>query len=148
MATMLDKLDPVIERYREIEESMGDPEVAANFDQIQALARERASLENLVNIVETRATRIKRAKKPATIGVGIPGTISPVTGLVKNANSTWLIGHQLDQDLTEIFKRPIKVANDANCFAMSEAIDGAAIGHQTVFAVILGTGVGLSLIHI
>ena len=100
------------------------------------------SVKNLVNIVETRATRIKRAKRPATIGIGIPGTISPVTGLVKNANSTWLIGHQLDQDLTEIFKRPIKVANDANCFAMSEAIDGAAMGHQIVFAVILGTGVG------
>ena len=100
------------------------------------------SVKNLVNIVETRATRIKRTKKPATIGIGIPGTISPVTGLVKNANSTWLIGHQLDQDLTEIFKRPIKVANDANCFAMSEAIDGAAMGYQTVFAVILGTGVG------
>ena len=96
-----------------------------------------ASVKNLVDIVETRATRIKRTKKPATIGIGIPGTISPVTGLVKNANSTWLIGHQLDQDLSEIFERPIKVANDANCFAMSEAIDGAAMGHQTVFAVIL-----------
>ena len=63
-----------------------------------------ASVKNLVNIVETRATRIQRAKKPATIGIGIPGTISPVTGLVKNANSTWLIGHQLDQDLTESIK--------------------------------------------
>ena len=101
-----------------------------------------ASVKNLVNFVETRATKIKRPKGPATIGIGIPGTISPITGLVKNANSNWLIGHQLDQDLTEIFKRPIKVANDANCFAISEAKDGAAMGHQIVFAVILGTGVG------
>jgi fructokinase len=78
----------------------------------------------------------------ATVGVGIPGAISRVTGLVKNANSTWLIGHPFDRDLEHALDRPVRVANDANCFALSEATDGAAQGMQTVFAVILGTGTG------
>ena len=78
----------------------------------------------------------------ATVGVGIPGAISPVTGLVKNANSTWLIGHPLDRDLERALERPVRVTNDANCFALSEATDGAAQGAHTVFGVILGTGTG------
>jgi fructokinase len=77
-----------------------------------------------------------------TIGIGIPGTISSSTGLVKNANSTWLIGQRFQHDLEARLKRPVRVANDANCFAMSEAIDGAAAGASIVFGVILGTGVG------
>jgi fructokinase len=77
-----------------------------------------------------------------TIGIGIPGAISPATGLVKNANSTWLIGHPLDRDLERALQRPVRVTNDANCFALSEATDGAAQGMQTVFGVILGTGTG------
>ena len=76
------------------------------------------------------------------IGIGIPGTISPVTGLVKNANSTWLIGHPLDKDLEDLLGRPIRLMNDANCFALSEAIDGAGKDAKIVFGVILGTGVG------
>jgi fructokinase len=78
----------------------------------------------------------------ATVGVGIPGTISPVTGLVKNANSNALNGHAFDQDLGQLLKREIRVENDANCFALSEATDGAAAGCGTVFGVILGTGCG------
>lgn len=78
----------------------------------------------------------------APVGVGIPGTISPLSGLVKNANSTWLIGHALDRDLEAATLRPIRVANDANCFAVSEAVDGAGKGYSMVFGVILGTGVG------
>jgi fructokinase len=78
----------------------------------------------------------------ATIGVAIPGTISPATGLVKNANSTWLIGHPLDKDLARALDRPVRLANDANCFALSEAVDGAAAGANVVFGVIIGTGVG------
>lgn len=78
----------------------------------------------------------------STVGIGIPGAISPVTGLVKNANSTWLIGHPLDRDLERALQRPVRVTNDANCFALSEATDGAAQGLQTVFGVILGTGTG------
>ena len=62
------------------------------------------------------------------VGVGIPGTISPATGLVKNANSTWLIGHPFDKDLETVLGRPVRLANDANCFALSEAADGAAAG--------------------
>ena len=80
------------------------------------------------------------------VGVGIPGTISPATGLIKNANSTWLIGHHLNRDLAEILDRPVKIANDANCFVLSEAHDGSAKAATTVFGVILGTGVGGGLV--
>ena len=78
----------------------------------------------------------------ATVGIGIPGTISSSTGLVKNANSTWLIGRPLQHDLETALGRPVRIANDANCFAVSEAADGAAAGAAVVFAVIAGTGVG------
>jgi fructokinase len=77
-----------------------------------------------------------------TVGVGIPGTLSPATGLVKNANSTWLIGRPLLSDLESRLARPVRIANDANCFAVSEATDGAGHGAHAVFAVIIGTGTG------
>ena len=77
-----------------------------------------------------------------SVGVAIPGAISPVTGLVKNANSTRLIGHPLDKDLSAALGRTVRVANDANCFALSEATDGAGKGHAVVFGIIAGTGVG------
>jgi fructokinase len=77
-----------------------------------------------------------------SVGVGIPGAISPATGLVKNANSTWLIGRPLKQDLENALQREVRIENDANCFALSEATDGAGRGAQVVFGVILGTGVG------
>lgn len=77
-----------------------------------------------------------------SVGIGIPGVISPATGLVKNANSVWLNGRPFDRDLAEALARPVRMENDANCFALSEAADGAAAGAQTVFGVILGTGVG------
>ena len=78
----------------------------------------------------------------ASVGIGIPGTISPQTGLIKNANSTWLIGKPFDRDLAAALGRPVRLANDADCFALSEASDGAGAGAATVFGVILGTGVG------
>jgi fructokinase len=78
----------------------------------------------------------------ATVGIGIPGAISPANGLVKNANSTWLIGRPLQSDLEAALGRPVRLANDANCFTLSEAVDGAAAGFDSVFGVILGTGVG------
>ncbi len=78
----------------------------------------------------------------ATVGVGIPGVVSPATGLVKNANTQALIGHALDQDLATALRRPVRVENDANCFALSEAADGAGAGRHCVFGVILGTGCG------
>lgn len=77
-----------------------------------------------------------------TVGVGIPGTLAPESSLVKNANSTWLIGHPLHTDLERALGRPVRTANDANCFALSEAADGAAAGARVVFGVILGTGTG------
>lgn len=78
----------------------------------------------------------------ASVGVGIPGTISAATGLVKNSNSTWLNGTALARDLPKVLQRPVRFANDANCFALSEATDGAGSGASTVFGIIVGTGTG------
>jgi len=77
-----------------------------------------------------------------SVGVGIPGAISPASGLVKNSNSTWLNGRPLADDLPRRLDRPVRFANDANCFALSEATDGAAAGAAVVFGVIVGTGTG------
>jgi fructokinase len=79
------------------------------------------------------------------LGVGIPGCVSPATGLVKGANSTFLNGHAIDRDLQRLLQRDVRVENDANCLAVSEAVDGAAAGAQVVFGVILGTGVGAGI---
>jgi len=80
--------------------------------------------------------------KTGTVGAGIPGSISRISGLVKNSNSTWLNGRPLDRDLSAALGREVRVANDANCMAVSEATDGAAAGKRVVFGVILGTGCG------
>ena len=82
----------------------------------------------------------------ATVGVGTPGSVSPFTGLVRNSNSVILNGRPLDRDLEERLGRPIRLANDADCFALAEAVSGAATGARTVFGVILGTGVGGGLV--
>lgn len=95
-----------------------------------------ATIRDLVASVESEMGQT------GTVGIGMPGAISPATGLVKNANSTWLIGHPLGRDLAEILGRPVRLANDADCFALSEARDGAGAGARLVFGVILGTGVG------
>lgn len=78
----------------------------------------------------------------ASVGIGHPGAISRATGLVKNANSTWLNGQPIDRDLSRLLNRPIRFANDADCFALSEATDGAGAGADVVFGVIVGTGTG------
>ena len=78
----------------------------------------------------------------ATVGVGIPGSISPASGFVRNANSVWLIGRPFDKDIGEALGQPVRVANDANCFALSEAVDGAGADAGVVFGIIAGTGVG------
>ena len=88
----------------------------------------------------------RHTKRRGSVGIGHPGAISPATGAIKNANSTRLIGHKLDRDLEAALKRPVRLANDANCLALSEALDGAARGMATVFGVILGTGVGGGLV--
>ncbi len=82
----------------------------------------------------------------ASLGIATPGALSPHTGLIKNANSTHLIGERLDEALSEALNRRVRVANDANCFALSEAVDGAARGARVVFGVILGTGVGAGIV--
>ena len=99
-----------------------------------------AAVHDLVAAIE------KDVGATGSVGLGIPGAISSVTGLVKNANSTWLIGHPLDRDLEHALQRPVRVSNDANCFALSEATDGAAQGMPIVFGVILGTGTGGGLV--
>lgn len=81
-----------------------------------------------------------------TVGIGIPGTISPFTGKVKNANSVWLNGQKLDEDLTSLLGREVRIANDANCMAVSEATDGAGAGKKVVLALILGTGSGSGIV--
>ena len=96
-----------------------------------------------LDAVAALVARVEReAGARGTVGVGIPGALDPATGLVKNANSTWLIGRPLDRDLADRLGRPVRVTNDANCFALSEATDGAGAGADVVFGVILGTGVG------
>lgn len=87
-------------------------------------------------------TGLVREAGEGTVGIGIPGALSRATGLVKNANSTWLIGKPLQKDLEKAIGREVRLANDANCFALSEAVDGAGAGADVVFGVILGTGVG------
>jgi len=102
-----------------------------------------ATIAAVVQLVSQLESEIGRR---GTVGIGIPGTISPATGLVKNANSVCLIGHPLDRDLAEALGRPVRLANDADCFALSEATDGAGAGARSVFGVILGTGVGGGLV--
>src|SRR5690349_19972449 len=107
------------------------------------IATPRFDYEGTVRAVAEGAKEMeKRLGRTATVGVGIPGTISTRTGLVKNANSTWLNGQPLDKDLSRTLEREVRCANDANCLAVSEATDGAGAGKHLVFAVILGTGCG------
>src|SRR3982751_5012822 len=91
------------------------------------------------------ASLVKEAGN-GTVGIGIPGTLSRVSGLVKNANSTWLIGKPLKQDLERALGREVRIENDANCFALSEAVDGAGAGARVVFGVIVGTGTGGAIV--
>jgi fructokinase len=103
----------------------------------------RGSYAQTIAAIVAQVDAAERATgQPGTVGIGIPGIVSPATGLVKNANSTWLIGHPLQRDLEAALGRPIRLANDANCFALSESADGSAAGADVVFGVILGTGVG------
>lgn len=95
-----------------------------------------------IELVASLVAEAENAVGRATVGVGMPGAISPASGLVKNANSTWLNGRPLREDLCRRLDREVRLANDANCFALSEAIDGAGAGQPVVFGVIVGTGTG------
>lgn len=99
-----------------------------------------AAVRDLASLAESST------KQSGTVGIGIPGSISPRTGLVQNANSTWLNGKPFQDDLSKALKHDIRLANDANCFALSEATDGAAQDYNSVFGVILGTGCGGALV--
>jgi fructokinase len=98
-----------------------------------------ATIQAMVGLVRRLE---EQTGQTGSVGAGIPGSISRITGVVKNSNSTWLNGRPLDKDLTAALGREVRLANDANCLAVSEATDGAAAGKRLVFAVILGTGCG------
>ena len=102
----------------------------------------RGDYDGTLAAIAALVTEGEREAGPCTVGIGMPGVISPATGLVKNANSTWLNGRPLREDLAARLAREIRLANDANCFALSEAVDGAGAGQACVFGVIIGTGTG------
>jgi len=101
-----------------------------------------ATLAAVAGLVAAAETKVGAGDTATPIGIGIPGAESRATGLIKNANSTCLIGKPLKHDLEQRLRREVRLANDANCFALSEAVDGAGTNAQVVFGVILGTGVG------
>jgi fructokinase len=114
----------------------------------EILKRERVpnpgNYDAAVRAVADLTARIEQdaGVRAVTVGVGIPGSLSPQTGRVRNANTTWLNGRLFLDDLKAALQRPTRVENDANCFALSEAVDGAAAGARVVFGVIVGTGCG------
>jgi fructokinase len=110
------------------------------------VATPREDYDATVRALATLVAEAEAFAGPCSIGVGIPGAISPATGLVKNANSTWLNGRPFKDDVERALGREVRMANDANCLAVSEATDGAAAGATLVFGVILGTGTGGGLV--
>ncbi len=123
-------------------------EAIALGDDGEELMRHRVPTrrETYDDVIETVVELVRHVESElgssASVGAGTPGAISPATGLIKNANLTPLNGRELDRDLSNALDREVRVANDADCLALSEATDGAGASFQTVFAVILGTGVG------
>lgn len=126
-------------------------EVIALSDGGETLFRHRVSTprndyaQTLQTIVDLVAMAEEKTGQRGSVGLGIPGTLSPYSQRVKNANSTWLNGQPLDRDLARLLAREVRIANDANCLAVSEAVDGAAAGRALVFAVIIGTGSGAGI---
>lgn len=127
-------------------------EIIALADDGEVLFREReisprGNYHSSINMVVELVQRCEATTgMRGSVGVGTPGAISSTTGLLKNSNSTWLNGMPIALDLEEHLQRPIRIANDADCFALSEATDGAGKGATSVFGVILGTGVGGGLV--
>ncbi|MCK9380649.1 MAG: ROK family protein [Sulfuritalea sp.] len=126
-------------------------EIIALGDDGRELLRERvatpqgdyaATVMAVADLVEAAEREVGAGAAVASVGIGIPGAESLASGLIKNANSICLIGKPLRRDLQARLQREVRIANDANCFALSEAVDGAGAGAQVVFGVILGTGVG------
>jgi len=129
---------------------LGGTKIAAivlnQHGEVLAKRRVRAPRGSYAKSVETIGELIfaleSEVGEKTQIGIGIPGSISPVTGRIQNANSTWLNAKPFKQDLEKLLQRQVRMANDANCFALSEAVDGAGAGAATLFGVILGTGCG------
>tara|TARA_B100000963_G_scaffold347600_1_gene354133 strand:+ start:66 stop:962 length:897 start_codon:yes stop_codon:yes gene_type:complete len=119
-------------------------------DEIVWRERRPTPAEDYQAIIETMAALVAQAAKETTqeitIGIGMPGSLSPKTGLVRNSNTQCLNGRAIKQDLERTMAREVRLANDANCFALSEATDGAGAGAQSVFGVIIGTGCGGGLV--
>lgn len=126
-------------------------EVIALSDAGETLFRHRVPTprddypQTLQAIVDLVRLAEEKTGERGSVGLGIPGTLSPFSQRVKNANSTWLNGQPLDRDLARLLDREVRIANDANCLAVSEAVDGAAAGKALVFAVIIGTGSGAGI---
>ena len=111
------------------------------------VATPRYDYEETLRTIKALVARVEsEIGERCTVGVGVPGSLSPFTGRMRNANSVWLNGMPLDKDLTSALERPIRLANDADCFALSEAVDGAGSGARTLFGVIVGTGTGGGLV--
>ncbi len=127
-------------------------EVIALSDEGEELFRHRALTptgnyeESIAIIAALVAEAEDRTGLSGTVGVATPGAVSPADGLMKNCNSVWLNGQPLAQDLIAVLKRPVRLANDADCFVLSEAVDGAGQGATSVFGVIIGTGTGGGLV--
>lgn len=125
-------------------------ELAVLDERGDILLRERApnpgayhpALALVRDLVQAAEASLALAPGASAVGVGLPGSPSPATGLMRNANSVWLNGRPFGVDLARALGRPVKLANDANCFALSEAVDGAGAGLPVVFGVIVGTGCG------
>ena len=109
----------------------------------ERIATPRDSYSETLRVIERLISNVELSVGVAhSVGIGIPGTLSSVTHVVKNANAAWLNGKMLDEDLQRILGRPVRIANDANCLAVSESVDGAGAGFKIVFGVIIGTGCG------
>jgi fructokinase len=106
-------------------------------------ATPRSDYEGCLNTIASLVSRVEgEAGTSGSVGIGIPGSVDPRTGIAKGASSTWLNGKPVEADLRRALGREVRIANDADCFAVSEAVDGAGTGHNVVFAVILGSGAG------
>jgi fructokinase len=150
LAREIDKLTPV--RSLRIGIDLGGTKIEGiALDGSREAARMRVGTPRddyaatLAAIASLVASLERDAGGQGTVGIGIPGTLSPAAGLVKNANSVWLLGQPLKRDLEARLGRETRIANDANCFAVSEATDGAAAGAEVVFGVIVGTGTGAGI---
>ena len=99
-----------------------------------------------LELIASMVTQVEESVgRTGTVGIGLPGSLDPRTRIVKGASSTWLNGRAVEDDLRRVLDRDVRTSNDADCFAVSEATDGAGVGHRVVFGVILGTGAGAGI---